>query len=754
MTFDKDGDNYRSYKDLHHKRRTQLLYGSDEAVAKGAEFMKNVESRMDITFDHRAPSIVIKIPTYYNGYRDILKRGGKIRCITEITKENIAYCRDLLSIVSELRHLEGLKGGIAINEVEYMATTVLQEAQPLTEVIYSNVTEVVAQGQYMFDTLWKNSISADKKMKEIEEGIIPSETKLITESNTISIKYEIEKFLTDSHEINIYASTNCLKYIQRYLAKTIHQIIDLQSNGKHKGINILTKIDRENIDLVRHFMRLKICLKNSKNFSPIDFIITDTDILVFMKRAKNSINIESLLYSNEQSYLYHFKGMFTHLWELSTDPYKSIKSIEESNPSFIETIENPEESLILIKSLISSAQFEILGIIPAFTSFINQTTISMLQHIKKISLSNNSISIKLLIAEEIHEEKLREVLELLNKNGCNIESSGETNRPSKLFKFKNSDNFKMKIINSKLRTEIGLVIVDRSKSVIVETKNDQFSSTPISIGLSSYSNSKQISLSYASIFESLWNQSELTDGLKIHDTLQQEFIHTAAHELKTPVQALLGYSDLLLNKTGKIEYYSSFIEKINKNTKRLAKLIDKVLDVTQIENDIITLKKENFNLEFIITELVKEYQNQIMKIRENQLSIQYLQSVDENFEPKNKEYGLIYADKFRITQVLMNLIENAISFTLQGKITITMKKIGIGNQIIIIIDDTGNGIQPEILPRLFTKFVTSSQKGTGLGLYICKKIVEAHGGKIWAENRYNNNQINGSRFSMILPCTT
>lgn len=160
--------------------------------------------------------------------------------------------------------------------------------------------------------------------------------------------------------------------------------------------------------------------KNNKNFSPIDFIITDTGILVFMKRAKNSTNIESLLYSNERSYLYHFKDMFTHLWELSIDPHKSIQPIEEPDPSFIETIENPEESLILIKSLTSSAQFEILDINPDFTSFINQTTISMLQHIKKTALSNNSISIKLLIAEEIHEEKLQEVLELLNKNGCNI----------------------------------------------------------------------------------------------------------------------------------------------------------------------------------------------------------------------------------------------------------------------------------------------------------------------------------------------
>ena len=151
--------------------RTQIFYGVEKALSFGKKFMDNAKVKMDITFDHHAPSIVIKIPLYYEGYRDILKRGGKIRCITEITKNNVEYCKKLLDIVSELRHLDGLKGGIAINESEYMATTILKEEQPLTEVIYSNAKEVVSQGQYIFDTFWNNAIPAIKKIKEIEEGI-------------------------------------------------------------------------------------------------------------------------------------------------------------------------------------------------------------------------------------------------------------------------------------------------------------------------------------------------------------------------------------------------------------------------------------------------------------------------------------------------------------------------------------------------------------------------------------------------------
>ena len=142
-------------------------------------FMSNVKQKMDIFFDHRAPSIVVDVEQYRNGYIDIRKRGGKIRAFTEITKDNVKHCKELMKIVDLLRHLDGVRGGIAINESECMATTVLQEAKPLTQVIYNNVKEVVEQGQYIFDTLWNAAIPAGKKVREIEGGKISYETKLI-----------------------------------------------------------------------------------------------------------------------------------------------------------------------------------------------------------------------------------------------------------------------------------------------------------------------------------------------------------------------------------------------------------------------------------------------------------------------------------------------------------------------------------------------------------------------------------------------
>ena len=118
------------------------------------------------------PSIVVGIEEYRNGFIRLRRRGGKVRAFTEITRDNVKYCKELVELVDELRHLDGVRGGIALNGSEYMATTVLRKSKPLTQVIYSNVREVVEHGQYIFDTLWNAVIPAEKKIREIEEGSV------------------------------------------------------------------------------------------------------------------------------------------------------------------------------------------------------------------------------------------------------------------------------------------------------------------------------------------------------------------------------------------------------------------------------------------------------------------------------------------------------------------------------------------------------------------------------------------------------
>jgi two-component system, OmpR family, sensor histidine kinase VicK len=290
-------------------------------------------------------------------------------------------------------------------------------------------------------------------------------------------------------------------------------------------------------------------------------------------------------------------------------------------------------------------------------------------------------------------------------------------------------------------------------------KDDAKSTFYEAIGLSTYSNSKAGVLSYVAIFENLWKQSELYEQLmkaheqlKVHDKMQKEFINIAAHELRTPIQPIIGLSEVVLRNTKDIEQ-AKLLEVISRNAKRLHRLTEDILDVTKIESQSLNLNKEQFNLNEVISNAIDDMMtNKFFSSSSFSKSSNHAIKLLNN-QPQDVS---VYADKGRIGQVVSNLLDNAVKFTkAEGNITIMIKKEGEGGQnniqhVIVSIKDSGPGIDPEIMPRLFTKFTTKSQTGgTGLGLFICKGVIEAHGGRIWAEN--NKNGEKGATFYFTLP---
>jgi signal transduction histidine kinase len=225
------------------------------------------------------------------------------------------------------------------------------------------------------------------------------------------------------------------------------------------------------------------------------------------------------------------------------------------------------------------------------------------------------------------------------------------------------------------------------------------------------------------------------EQLKVQDKMQKEFINIAAHELRTPIQPILGLAEVLSSKTGSIEQYNELIEAIIRNARRLQSLTEDILDVSRIESNSLTLNKQQFNLNDIITNTINDI---IIKKDFKSKNIKIL------YEPKDI---FVEADRSRLTQVISNLLSNSVKFTKKGTIKVTTK-IKDNHNVIVSIQDTGVGIDSEIFPRLFSKFTTKSDKGTGLGLFIAKSIVEAHGGKISAEN---NAKEEGATFVLDLP---
>jgi two-component system sensor histidine kinase VicK len=299
----------------------------------------------------------------------------------------------------------------------------------------------------------------------------------------------------------------------------------------------------------------------------------------------------------------------------------------------------------------------------------------------------------------------------------------------------------MRYIQPHLQTKVTILIVDKKYSLAVELKDDTKQTSNEAIGLATYSNSQSTVLSYASIFESLWTQTELYQKLKEADKIKDEFINVAAHELRTPIQPILGLADVLRSKLRHGKQEEEYLDVIIRNAKRLQRLSEDILDITRIESKSLGLKKELFNLSEMILSAIADSNNQVAKEnKDTNLKLEFIDSKEDIF---------IEADKGRINQVISNLLSNAIKFTNEGTVSVSVALVPNNNEIVVSISDTGLGIDSDILPRLFTKFATKSTTGTGLGLFISKSIIEAHGGKIWGKNNYPEGK--GATFTFSLP---
>ena len=242
------------------------------------------------------------------------------------------------------------------------------------------------------------------------------------------------------------------------------------------------------------------------------------------------------------------------------------------------------------------------------------------------------------------------------------------------------------------------------------------------------------------------------EQLKVHGKMQREFIDIAAHELRTPIQPILGLTEVISSRIKDTEE-AELLKVVSRNAKRLQQLTEDILDVTRIESNSLILNREKFDLNEVIVNAINDISTNTISF-----SVKKKENAKIFYEPlKNKNIIIVQADKARITQVISNLLNNAVKFTAEeGGVTISVilekkgKNDNYQEEVIVRIKDTGIGIAAEMMPRLFTKFATKSEKGTGLGLFISKSIVEAHGGRICAED---NPDDRGATFCFSLPST-
>jgi two-component system sensor histidine kinase VicK len=536
---------------------------------------------------------------------------------------------------------------------------------------------------------------------------------------------------------------SCASSAAPSIAMTIFR--DAYKSMKSRGIKIrwVTDITKDNLthckDLMQYAeVRHISSLNENFRMSETEYIEATT--------TKEGLPIPKLIYSNSKEIIGQQQYIFETLWDKAVPAEHRIKEIEQEIESQrIAVIYDARQALELYHWLIMSAEKEIKVVFPTTNALIRQ----------------DKAGILFLLQEAAAVKKCQ--VKVLMPNDELIRNFIPTNN--------NSNNISTRFIDHEEGGKATILIVDNKVSFVMELKDDSKETFHEAIGLSTYSNSKAGVLSYVSMFESLWKQTELYEKLKSHEKMQKEFINIAAHELRTPIVPILNLSELLYsNAKGQQrqvqeEQQKEMLEIILRNANRLHQLTEDIMDVTRIESQTLQIRKERFNLNDAIVDFVEHYRKQIAN-----------GNVKVMYEPGGGII-LVEADRQRLIQVISNLLNNAIKFTKEGTVTVSTTSSSIikrkdaerdsgegedgggaaeEEEVVIAVKDTGTGIDPELMPRLFTKFATKSYQGTGLGLYISKSIIEAHGGKMWAENNSDEGsdsetEHKGATFYFTLP---
>jgi two-component system, OmpR family, sensor histidine kinase VicK len=700
---------------------TQVIFGKQNVIDTETGIFYRASKRIDTCMSYTRPSLALSLKPIRKAFLDAKNRGVKLRYLTEITHHNSEYCKELLSLVHELRHLDGIKSNFMISEGEYLAPLVQDTREVIaSELIHSDITQVVEHGQQIFDTLWSKSISAEERLKELQDGNIPLETKIL--DNQDEIIKQIIHLSEISSGLSVVSNYGGMQLTYNNFFESCKKILERQRRGEGEGIRWIMSIEKESVDLVKKFLNLGVKIRHVKNLAPINFTVSKHGLIATVEEMDEGRMVQNLLTSNERSYIKHFSSMFEQLWKDGLDASYRIKDIEEKiGKAEIEIIQNPMDAIAQGWDMVRSARKEVNILFSSSNALKRQIAMGALPLLNDAS-EKHKVKIRMLLPST--DNKLDRLIEQTKSAVPKID---------------------IRTISTSLETKISILLVDNKQCLILELKDDKQNSSYDAVGLSTYSISPTIISSYLAVFESFWRHAELFEKMKQVEILEKDFINIAAHELRNPIQPIIGFSELLYSKIQDQEQ-RRLLDEVILNARRLERLAQIMLDVTRIENNSLVLTKEIVDAGKVVTDIVEGY-NRKLEERNVEGKGQHSKGLVLIYEGlKNIKVTI---DKVRITQVICNILDNAVTFTHQGQIRVILKeeRQDEKNFLIISVKDMGPGIDPEISTKLFTKFASKSNIGIGLGLFISKAIIEAHGGKIWAEN----NSDLGATFSFSIP---
>jgi signal transduction histidine kinase len=536
---------------------------------------------------------------------------------------------------------------------------------------------------------------------------------------------------------------------------------------KRRGIKIrfIAEINKFNLHFCKELLNVVTEMRHLDVVMG-NFGICDRKQYLAAANIKEKQAIPYLIYSNVKEVVEQQQHIFESFWNRASPAEQKIAELEEGKIlGTTEVLQDQQLTKEIFIDMVKSAKEEVLLLCPTTNAFLREQRIGIIDQLIHAGSSETGPRVRIIVpTSKILDANIDHLMTI---NCCNF----------------NIQRIDYSEFTESAVTTITILVVDRKLSLVIEKLDDSKENFIEAIGLATFSTSTPTVMSYVSIFESLWNQVKIYEQLKINDKMRKDFINVAAHELRTPIVPILGLSEILHSRITKDDALSSSSDDAKPNTKRylemlctvirnanrLSRLTEDILDVTKIESQTLRLKKERFDIEDIIVNTILEFKEETKNVDPGNRRREILY---EPLSSKFKDMSVnVDADKSRISQVLSNLISNAIKFTDESGI-INIKLDILSNQvpsgfnntresneeikkerergsIVIAVADNGSGIDPEVFSKLFIKFVSKSFHGTGLGLFISKSIVEAHGGKIWAKNNINGS--GGATFSFTIP---
>ncbi len=679
-----------------------------------------------------------------------VKNGSRIRIIMNITKNDISCCKKLLSIGIGIHHLSDFgRGNMILNDKIFVSFTIHRKDYVHKGIF--NVHKVmnphfVRQQQLLFNKVWMDSIPATLRMLGLKKERRYGKPVLSPKTEVIENPYEIEKQLSDfiRNSTNICTCTSIggIQMIQKYFLDLHVETMKNYVTGEYKGTRCITTVkDEKEARLLKTILNDSIEIRHVPNLSTLtNFAFNDDMFISSVDRMKDGNLMTSLVVSNDPLYLNHYRSIFEEVWKSSQKLEDRLMDIQENLSDNISVIYNPEEAVSLARKLFESAKQEILIMLSSTNAALR------LDQNKEFMMLNNTsrkgIKVKVIVPmKRVLDNKVTKIV---------------SKYPFIEFRF----------LPFTALFLVGTAIIDRQKIISFEVKNDTKKSYSDAIRLCLFIDSIPTAMSYGTQFENLWKQTDLYKQLQANEKLQNDFINIASHELRTPVQSIMGFTEILLKDLGDTQNHKKHVDAIRRNANRIKELVNRLIDVTQIDNKLLILRTETFDFKALISEVIKDQsRKRNEKSTSTRITLRCMYRYDSEWRHltgrSNQDPVLITGDRIRLSQVMMNLLDNAyeaISLAKDNNGTIMIKIEKIFQQmsttnkpqqwLLVSIADSGSGIQPEMIRRLFTKFTTNTSNGIGLGLYFSKEIIKEHSGKIWAKN--NESGI-GSTISFRLP---